>query len=484
MPAPGPIAPRAATWDGTLGAALYPSSTVAAQLERLGTPGALAVTTGQQPGLFTGPLYTIHKAVAAQALAARLEREWRRPVVPIFWLAGDDHDFREASVARWIDRSGELVTWRLTDRPPDAPQLPMYRQQLTEARVGLGLLEASLPAGPGRDATVAWLARHYRDGATLQQACGGALAELLAPFGIVVLDPTHPAFKQRQAPILAAALRAAAELDTRLAELPGVDTGITAGHGETLVFIETVAGRDRLVIDGDGYRARRSGEAFTSTRIEQLLADEPARFSANVLLRPIVESALLPTVAYVGGAAEIRYQTQQSAALYAPLGVSPQQPVRRWGGTVVEAWADRLLARLDLTPEQVQGDDGSIGRRILRQDLPAEATATIAELREHLAAADTALRAAGAAIDPVLDRSIAGRMHHLAVTVDAIERSLERHLRKRDATAWQQFARLRAAFLPGGVPQERSLTAATFLARYPRDWLAAVGAAATAWCRA
>ena len=102
-----PPAPRAGGLDAAAGRrrSCRPS-TRDAQLQRLRQPGALAVTTGQQPGLFTGPLYTVHKALSAAALARVLEARWNRPVVPVFWLAGDDHDFAEASTASWIAADG------------------------------------------------------------------------------------------------------------------------------------------------------------------------------------------------------------------------------------------------------------------------------------------------------------------------------------------------------------------------------------------
>jgi hypothetical protein len=119
--------PRSGGIEPALSEAFIPSAARDAALARLRQPNALVVTTGQQPGLFTGPLYTVHKALSTAALARVLERQWRRPVVPVFWAAGDDHDFAEASQAAWLDGNGSVVTASLTPRPPDAPLTPMSR---------------------------------------------------------------------------------------------------------------------------------------------------------------------------------------------------------------------------------------------------------------------------------------------------------------------------------------------------------------------
>ncbi len=177
-------AERPGGMDPSLAAAFVPSSTRDSQLARLLAPGALAVTTGQQPGLFTGPLYTIHKALSALGLARLLEARWGRPVVPVFWLAGDDHDFAEASSASWIAADGTVATVSLPPRPPEAPLTPMYQLPLGEGvRPALDALAAGLPTSEFRDATMAWLERHYRPEATVASSYAGALAELLGPAG-------------------------------------------------------------------------------------------------------------------------------------------------------------------------------------------------------------------------------------------------------------------------------------------------------------
>ncbi|HEY8062234.1 MAG TPA: bacillithiol biosynthesis cysteine-adding enzyme BshC [Gemmatimonadales bacterium] len=477
-----PVAPRSAAWRADLDAALIPGAGIDDARRRLHQPDALVVTTGQQPGLFTGPLYSVHKALSAAALARALERRWRRPVVPVFWIAGDDHDFAEASTVTWMDAAGKLVDWSLPARPATAPQLPMSEEQLPAGVAdGLSLLAASLPAGQPRDATLDWLRRHYVAGATLHRAFSGAMADLLAPFGVVCFDPTHRAAKQAQAPLLATALHRAAELDRALAALPEAGTGIGSGDGATLVFVTTNAGRERLLIDGKHFRTRRSGERFTRAEIDARLAREPERFSANVLLRPVVESALLPTVAYVAGPGEMAYLERQASVLYPLLDVARQIPVPRWSGTVVERWAERLLERLDLGLDAVLADDGRLARDVLERDFPGDAREAIDALRRQIASTGNVVAAAGKRIDPVLERAVMGRMRRLDQISGDVEKALLRHLRKRDDIAHAQYARLVAGLRPRGKPQERVLSAPSFRGRYGEAWLNGVFEAISAW---
>jgi bacillithiol biosynthesis cysteine-adding enzyme BshC len=464
--------PRPGAMDPGLADAFVASASREAQLERLRQPGALAITTGQQPGLFTGPLYTIHKALSAAALARRLEASWSRPVIPVFWLAGDDHDFAEASTASWLGADGALASASLPPRPADAPLTPMYRLPLGEGvQPALDALVAGLPVSEFRDATVAWLARHYRPEATVAGSYAGAVAELLGPLGILCFDSTHPAAKRAIAPHLLTALRMARALDEdldRWAESQGVTartSGITVGDGAALVMLEASLGRDRLVQDGDAFVTRRSRERFDLAALERIAAEEPTRLSPNVLLRPVVESAILPTVSYLGGPGELRYLAV-TPPIYQRLGVPRQRPLPRWSGVIVEPRVDRVLEKFGLDLSDLFGPPGAVESRLVRSQLPADALQALERLRADLEQGYGVLERAAAEIDPTLVRPTqAVRQQALTGTQD-IEKKLVQHLKKRQETELGQLARARTAVVPGGKPQERVLTVAPFLARY------------------
>ena len=473
-----------------LAPAFLPSLTRDAQLARLRMPNALAVTTGQQPGLFTGPLYTIHKALSAAALAAILEERWGRPVVPVFWLAGDDHDFAEASSAAWIAADGSVATVSLPSRPPEAPLTPMYRTPLGEGvRPALEQLAAGLAPSEFRDDTLAWLERHYRPEATVAASYGGAMAELLGPLGILAFDSTHPAAKRAAAPYLVRALREARDLDAdldRWAESRGVTartSGITVGDGAALVMVEASLGRDRLVQDGDQFVTRRSRERFDLTAIERIAADEPTRLSPNVLLRPVVESAVLPTVAYLGGPGELRYLAL-TPPIYDRLGIAPQRPLPRWSGVIVEPRVDRVLEKFGVTLADLFTPPGALEARLVRSQLPAEAVEALDRLRRALEDEYRVLERAATEIDPTLARPTqAVRQQALGGTQD-LEKKLVQHLKRRQETELGQLARARTALVPNGRPQERVLTVAPFLARFGPGLLNELTDAFRAWYRA
>src|SRR5207247_11089547 len=152
--------------------------------DRLAGGEVLVVTTGQQPALFTGPLYTFHKALSAIALAQRLERERGVPVVPVFWVAGDDHDFAEANHAWVLGRDGEPVKITLRERAHDAPQLPLFRESLgSDIGAALDALDAALPDSEGKPDVRQWLAACYRPEMNLADAGAEALNRLLRARG-------------------------------------------------------------------------------------------------------------------------------------------------------------------------------------------------------------------------------------------------------------------------------------------------------------
>jgi len=478
---------RAGGFDPALLPAIITAPGHEALRARLEQPGVLVVTTGQQPALFTGPLYHIHKALSAAALAELLERRWSRPVVPLFWVAGDDHDFAEASHAEWLGADGSVAGAALPPRSPDAPLTPMYREPLgpgvTDA---LAALERDVPPSDFRDASLGWIQRHFRPESTVAGSYAGALAELLAPFGVLVFDSTHAAMKRAATPLLLRALGLAEPLEADLAaqaealSAAGTDSGMHIGLGATLVMLECRLGRDRLIRQGDGFSTRRGKTEYSLAQLEALAAREPERFSPNVLLRPVVESALLPTVAYLGGPGELRY-LGLTPPVYRRMGVAPQRPLPRWSGVLVEARVDRVLEKFGVELRDLMQPPGPLEARIVRSRLPESGVTALAALRAAIESGYATIGRAAIEVDPTLEKPVQGVKNQALAGAHEVEKKLLHHLKKRQETELAQLARARAAVWPQGKPQERVLNVVPFLARYGPSLLGEIRDAIGAW---
>lgn len=423
-----------------------------AAAERLREPGAVAVVTGQQAGLFGGPLYSLAKAMSALAAARALERATDRTVVPVFWIEADDHDFEEIRTTWLLDQQGEPRRFRYAPASEE-PGLPAARRRLDDS-IG-ELLEAfagTLPPTDFRCGLVEALGAAYRPGQTLGEAFGRFLLHLTRGTGLVAMDGAAPAFKRAALPVYETAAAQAAEgrlriaASTRRIEAAGF-RGQAAPEGYGIFVTDTSGAR------------RRAGEEELA---RPALRDEPERLSAAVLLRPLVQDFLLPTAAYVGGPSEIAYHAQ-IGGLYELHGIPRPLVVPRHQTTVLTSSQLRVIDRDGIGFDELSRRDEAALNRVARD--PAAATA-IASARSAL---ESGLREVEVAVD-TLDHSLGpaarrarGKMLQI---LDGLERRTVRAAKRRDEERRARFLRARNALFPEGVPQERRLGPSVFSNRY------------------
>jgi len=254
----------------------------------------------------------------------------------------------------------------------------------------------------------------------------------------------------------------------------------TLPDGLTPVMVEGQLGRDRLRKDGSEFVTRRSGERLTRTQLEAIAADTPERLSPNVLLRPVIEAALFPTLAYVGGPGEMEY-LPEAAPLFSSLGVAPQAHVPRWSGLIIEARVDKILSKHGLTPADFDGPPGNLESRIAKAELPAELAASLQQLRDDVESRFARISGEVQQLDPTLGRTVQSARNAALAGTNEIEKKLVASLKRTQGTLVSQLARARAALRPDGQPQERVLTAASLLARYSGSLLDQIDAEVARW---
>jgi bacillithiol biosynthesis cysteine-adding enzyme BshC len=451
-------------WRARLAPALGATAMAAERLSRVAEGRGVVVTTGQQPGLFGGPLYTLAKALTALEMADVLEEETGVPVVPVFWAATDDADYAEASVAHVATRSG-LSELRLPG--PGRPGVPMADQPIGEVEGLIAELHAAAGSASFED-PLHLVSEAYASGGTIGRAYVSLLRGILEPLGIAVLDASHPSVKDAGRPVLVDALIRAREIDDALARREHELRA--AGHEPQVAHVKDLS----LVFEyGRGTKQR-----VPLSRAEARAKDPKALFGPNVLLRPLVERSILPTVAYASGPAELAYFAQVSAI--APiLGVSTPLGVPRWSGVIIEPYVDRILDRYNLHHDDLS-DVHVVARRLVAERLPATAHEALARLRDATRRGIDELRRALASQPPALvdERVLSGAEHQLAHRVDRLERRVMAAAKRREADLMTQLEAAQAALWPLGQPQERVLNWIPLLAREGPDLLTRVRQAA------
>jgi bacillithiol synthase len=466
----------------TAAAALHPTSERARQrLARFVDQGGAVVTTGQQAGLFTGPLFTLYKALTAVRLADRLERTLGVAVLPVFWTASEDHDWAEVDHTYIIDRQNSLQ--RISVSSTEARPLPMSERTFgSEIETTVGDLAHHL-AEQEHGRLVAQLVRDtYQPGRSVAAAFRRLIAELLAPFDVLITDAADPALKEASLPVLSHEVLSSARhegilRDTadRLAKLDA-PVQVPILDSASNVFLRTAHGRERLLRSPRGWLARDSGARLTMDELEHILSAEPSRFSPNVLLRPIVESTVFPVLAYVAGPGEISYFAQLRG-LFEAHGTSMPLVYPRASVVLFEPEVQKYLDQTGLTVADLGTPRHVLLRRHSRGSMPEPIGSALAELRADVVTRFDHLANLSAEIDPTLRSVLGARRNRALLIVREAETKILRSL-SRSHQLWQQHLDALLTHLkPLGSEQERVVNVLPYLATHGMALLDAVAQA-------
>ncbi len=443
----------------------------AARLSRFVEEGGYVVTTGQQPGLFGGPLYNLYKGITAIRLARALESRLGKPVLPVFWVASEDHDWAEANHTYLVGVDNQLHAPSL-DAPDPARQPSLHRVPMGPAVPEL--LEGFLQALPRTDFSsrfASLLREAVVSEATLPEAFSRILQELLGRHGMFFTDAAAPVVKEASAGLLMEELERAAELEAVLAatgarlEAEGYAVQVPLLEGGVNLFLEGPSGRERLYRDEGGFRLRLSGERLTLAEVRARAGTDSLALSPNVLLRPVVESSVFPTLSYVAGPGEAAYWAQLADYFLAHgIGMPVVHP--RLGATVVEAKIRKVLDKFGVGVEDVQKPFHELAGDVTRDEVPAAVRAALGSLRGAIGKGVGDLQEAVKAIDPTLKGPVQSVRSQAFSAMEELERKVVAALKRENEVALSQLEKAQLHLFPLGKPQERVINPFYFLARY------------------
>jgi bacillithiol biosynthesis cysteine-adding enzyme BshC len=443
--------------------------------------GAAAIVTGQQVGLFGGPMFAIYKALTAiklteEATAAGVD------AVPVFWLATFDHDLAEVNHVAIPGPDGLLRT--LATSSHGVPGAPVSNVRLGEEILPVVEEAASLLG----DTEASQLLREsYRPGETLGTAFARFYARLFGQWGVILLDAADAELHRVAEPIYRTAIERAEDLDSALLlrglalDNAGYFQQVKVTESSVLLFALRDGARTAMHKRTDGvYRAlefsigtQAGAEKLSSAELLDRIAAAPENFSPNVLLRPVVQDYLLPTLAYTGGAAEAAYFAQVGAVYEAILGrVTPIVP--RFSATLVEPKVQRWLGQYDITVRDAFDGPEALRQKLASRTLPEGLQEAFERANQAIEGSFSGLKEALAKLDPTLVEASQTGASKVRYQLDRLrERATAAELRRSEVVSRHAEA-LSHALYPENALQERGVAGAYFVARHGTELLQSV----------
>jgi bacillithiol synthase len=432
--------------------------------------GAVAVVSGQQVGLFSGPSYAVYKALTAIQYAQELA-ESGIPAVPIFWMATEDHDLEEVRHVTCFD-SGKLKRFEL---PGDISK----GEPVGNLRLGAGVTEqvkqaADLLIGPASEFVSQALQQSYRPEETYGSAFGKLFARLFAEQGLILLDPLDARLHQIAAPLFAKAVQERDSLNEKLLERGkelekaayAVQVKVTARS--TVLF--TIRNGVRQALTANNGKFKSGDAAWTREEVAHLAENSPETFSPSALFRPVVQDYLLPTAAYIAGPAEIAYFAQSSVLYEQILGRMPVI-LPRSGFTILDPKAEKLLQKYGLCIENLWAGPQELRRKMESVSVPKSLAKSFDREKELMEAKLSKLGEQIAKLDSTLAGSVQTARNKISFQLDKLRRKAGRALDARAGLLAEHEQFLENLLYPNKLLQSRELCFLPFLARWGMEGL-------------
>ncbi len=450
-------------------AALGAGDRTFANIRELRADDCVAVVTGQQAGLFTGPLYTIYKTLGVLRITDFLRAQNVR-AVPVFWIECEDHDVAEVTHGTVVAQDGTVRRLDYRDRlygeikesarPVGTLALPDAIREVTAEYAGF------LQEGPGKQDICSLLEKTYRPGALFADAFGTLMARLFKERGLVFFNPGDQAAKPIAAPVFHEAIRKSEEIYRRLSDrsqvlqAAGYHSQVNILENSTVVFLREGEERRALIRTGPGFGLKGLDRVWRAEELLELAARAPESFSPSVLLRPLIQDWLFPTAAYVGGPAEVAYFAQIEV-LYRLLNRPMPVIFPRPSFTLLEPEVCAAMAE-----SGIQFGDCFRGRQaVIEMIMASGAGAKIKSLAEALDRTLTEIRPelvlAEASLGPALDTAHRKMQHNLAALHSRLTQLEARH----NETVSRRTDLILNHCVPNMNLQERELGVLGFLAR-------------------
>lgn len=439
-------------------------------IEKLRDPESVVVITGQQLGLFMSPMYIPYKTLTTLLLAKKLEKELGRPVVPVFWLAGEDHDFEEVASFKLPNKPKPT---RFVYAPEKNGAGPVGRMPLTaDITQILDGVEKMLPASVNKKDVLAFLRDVYKPGTTFRDAFAKMIGRLFEDTGLVIASVDDPRLKKLCIPLF----------QKEVADFPAVTSAMEATskvleekyHAQvqinpTNLFMMNDTARYPIDAVENAFHPRGSDQTFDAVSLSNLIGDKPELFSPNVILRPIVQDVLFPTISYIAGPGEIAYYAQCKPA-YAWANIPMPVIFPRASISLIEPAIQKAMDAFELPLTAFKEDAPKLFRKYAIEHLELDLDKLFTSSTDHVEKAIQQLSEAVTSWEASLQKTAGSTRQTLLKDLDRFKEQIIKAQKRKLSHASRRIETIHAHLFPEGKLQERSISPLYFLNQYGLDF--------------
>lgn len=443
-------------------------------IEKLKLPGSVAVFSGQQAVLFGGPLLIMIKALTLVKSAAELTQKLNRPVIPIFWIAGDDHDFDETNHTLVLNKQTDEVTVSYQTRPET--ELPTSEIKISDAEE-LNRAKSQYKDALGESEFTPELYKlidqAYKPGETIVSAFGKLMAGLTAQLGLVLFNPGDAEVKKLSIGFFKSVVERQDALHDTTSKTnsqilqSGYQLQVEKSEQSTHLFYN-LNGRKPVLRDGGKFKV--SDKTFSKAELLQLIEKESDKFSPDVLTRPVFQSYLFPVVSQRGGPAEIAYLAQ-SGGIFELFNLPAPVYKSRPSATFVEKHFEKMISEYKIRFEDLTGDIEQVINGVLAKSFPADLENNFAALKSRIAEEFESFKAEAVKFDPALEGFSEQTFGKMDFALKNLESKVFASHKKKSQDVRNRIYRLWHALFPNRALQERSVNIGYFISKYGYDFV-------------
>jgi bacillithiol biosynthesis cysteine-adding enzyme BshC len=437
------------------------------QVNKLAKKDSLAIVTGQQLGVYGGPLFTIYKTITTIILAKEWEEKLSKPVVPVFWLADEDHDFEEIA---WFGVPGNSEFKKFEYKEDSNGKLVsdvIISDQIEELKSSI---KSEMFDTDFSEELWSHFDKYFKQGTSFRKAFAGMMDLLFGKYGLLIVGSNFQPIKELLADTF---IRAAKNSDVIFSSLEEQSKKIESGFhqqvvlGESNLFFIDEKQR-RLKIDKKDGKWSAGTTEWNEKELLDLIDRHPEKFSPNVFLRPVIQDQLLPTLGYVAGPGEVAYYGQMKE-LYPHFDLEMPVIFPRFSATLIESGIDRILDKIPFEfnryGERIEDLEKEYAKRSESTDVEKLFTGWKKEIKSVSDNPSEVIKEIDGSLEGLVGKTVSG----FETELDKLKGRVYRSIKQQEETQLQRIRKIKAQLYPDNGLQERMVSLMYFMNKYGLD---------------